>query len=83
VYLERFGLLCLLKLRCGDRFGSRAGGAWQLLFVLCLMPWLRKYRSSSLPSHNALEFRPMEDDDSENIKVGLDQQQHPKTTTSS
>jgi hypothetical protein len=42
--IERFGLLCLLKLRAGDHFGTRAGAAWRLLYVLTMMPWLRKYR---------------------------------------
>ena len=45
--VERFGLLCLLKLRYGSEFGTRAGSAWRLLYVLTLMPWLRKYRVSN------------------------------------
>ena len=45
--VERFGLLCLLKLRYGSGFGTRAGSAWRLLYVLTLMPWLRKYRVSN------------------------------------
>ena len=43
-YIELFGLLCLLKLRCGNAFGSRAHASWRLLFVLTLMPWLKQYR---------------------------------------
>lgn len=43
-YLELFGLLCLVKLRCGPGFGSRANSALRLLAVLTLMPWLKKYR---------------------------------------
>lgn len=46
VLIERFGLLCLLKLRAGDKFGSRAGSAWRFLYALTVMPWLRKYRVS-------------------------------------
>lgn len=42
--IERFGLLCMIKLKAGDKFGTRAGSAWRLLFVLITMPWLRKYR---------------------------------------
>jgi hypothetical protein len=42
--IERFGLLCLIKLYAGENFGTRAGSAWRLLFVLITMPWLRKYR---------------------------------------
>jgi hypothetical protein len=45
-YIERLGALFLLKLNCGDRFGTRGGSAWRLLFVLTLMPWLKKYRAS-------------------------------------
>lgn len=44
MFIERFGLLCLLKLYAGDKFATRAGSAWRLLFVLITMPWLRKYR---------------------------------------
>ena len=42
--IERFGLLCLLKLYAGSGFATRAGSAWRLLFVLITMPWLQKYR---------------------------------------
>lgn len=42
--IERFGLLCLLKLHAGDSFATRAGSSWRLLFVLITMPWLRKYQ---------------------------------------
>lgn len=55
VLIERFGALCLIKLYNGDSFGSRAGGAWRLLYVLITMPWLRKYR-------NYLEVDTMLDD---------------------
>ncbi|KAG7348536.1 hypothetical protein IV203_017241 [Nitzschia inconspicua] len=43
-YIERLGALCLLKLNQGRAFGTRGGSAWRLLFVLTLMPWLKKYR---------------------------------------
>lgn len=45
-YIESLGVLFLLKLRCGDSFGSRPNACWRLLFVLALMPWLQKYRVS-------------------------------------
>lgn len=44
MFIERFGLLCLIKLYAGSRFATRAGSAWRLLFVLITMPWLQKYR---------------------------------------
>lgn len=44
MFIERFGLLCLIKLHAGNKFANRAGSAWRLLFVLITMPWLRKYR---------------------------------------
>ncbi|KAL7521007.1 hypothetical protein ACHAWX_005701 [Stephanocyclus meneghinianus] len=43
-YLERIGVMYMMKLRYGDRFGSEAGTSWRLLFVYALFPWLRKYR---------------------------------------
>jgi hypothetical protein len=43
-YMERLGVIYLLKLRYGDQFGNRAGGQWRLIFVIALMPWLRRYR---------------------------------------
>ena len=45
-YIERFGLMGLLKLKCGNTFGKRANSNWRLLFVMALMPWLCKYRVS-------------------------------------
>ena len=51
-YIERFGLLCLLKLKCGDTFGRRANSNWRVLFVMALMPWLRKYRVREGDSNN-------------------------------
>jgi len=52
-YIERLGLMYIMKLRHGNNFGNRAGSIWRLLFVLALMPWLRKYRISS--GENILE----------------------------
>ena len=43
-YIERVGQLFLLKLIHGKGFISRAGATWRLLFVLTLMPWVRKWR---------------------------------------
>jgi hypothetical protein len=43
-YMERWGLLYLLKLRHGASFGTPAGAAWRILLTLALMPWLRNYR---------------------------------------
>jgi hypothetical protein len=54
-YLECLGVLYLLKLRYGDAFGNRAGGQWRLIFVLSLMPWLRRYRLDDGPSYNSVQ----------------------------
>ena len=43
-YIERLGLLYMLKLRNGKHFGTQAGAGWRMLFVLALLPWMRKYR---------------------------------------
>jgi hypothetical protein len=48
-YIEIFGAVCLLKIRHGDTFASRAGSAWRLLLVSMLMPWLGKYRRLARP----------------------------------
>ena len=43
-YMERLGVMYMLKLRYGDEFATRAGSAWRLIFVMALMPWLRRFR---------------------------------------
>jgi len=43
-YIERLGMMYLMKLKHGDKFGKRSSSTWRLLFVFALMPWLRKYR---------------------------------------
>lgn len=48
-YIQIFGAVCLLKLRYGPRFVTRAGSAWRLLLVAMLMPWLARYRRLSRP----------------------------------
>lgn len=45
--IERLGLIYLLKLKHRDNFANRAGSCWRLLYVLALMPWMRKYRVCS------------------------------------
>lgn len=43
-YIERLGMVYLMKLKHGERFASRTGCHWRILFVLALMPYLRKNR---------------------------------------
>mmetsp|Transcript_10121 Transcript_10121/g.14728 ORF Transcript_10121/g.14728 Transcript_10121/m.14728 type:complete len:1032 (-) Transcript_10121:116-3211(-) len=46
-YIERLGMMYMMKLKHGAQFGKKAGSIWRLLFVFALMPWLRKYRIAS------------------------------------
>jgi hypothetical protein len=46
-YIERLGLLYMLKVRYGDSFAMRSGSCWRLLFTVALMPWFRKFRIRS------------------------------------
>jgi len=43
-YIERLGMMYLMKLKHGASFGKRSNSTWRLLFVFALMPWLQKYR---------------------------------------
>lgn len=54
-YIERLATMYMMKLRYGDDFGRRANSLWRLLFVLCLMPWMRKYRLRVLPTLDGLD----------------------------
>ena len=45
----------MMKLRYGNDFGQRSGSCWRVLFVLCLVPWMRKYRLRSISSMEGLE----------------------------
>jgi hypothetical protein len=42
-YLERLGVMYLMKLRHDD-FGSYAGTCWRMLFVYAIAPWMRTHR---------------------------------------
>ncbi|GKY91070.1 hypothetical protein MPSEU_000079800 [Mayamaea pseudoterrestris] len=48
-YIELLGVIYMMKLRCGDDFGDRAGSTWRLLFVYALFPWLHQYRVKARP----------------------------------
>lgn len=54
-YIERLSTLFMMKLCYGKDFGHRANSCWRVLFVLCLMPWMRKYRLRELPSLEGLD----------------------------
>ena len=43
-YLDRLGLLCMLKIQHGNGFVTKAGSCWRLLFTLVLFPWLSSQR---------------------------------------
>jgi hypothetical protein len=46
-YIERLSQIYLMRFRHKKRFVSRAGAVWRQVFVLTLMPWMRKHRVSS------------------------------------
>lgn len=50
-YLERLGLIYMLKIYKEESFASRAGCSWRLLFTLALCPWLRRYRNDDGKYH--------------------------------
>eukprot|EP00581_Thalassiosira_minuscula_P000876 CAMPEP_0183743918 /NCGR_PEP_ID=MMETSP0737-20130205/65465_1 /TAXON_ID=385413 /ORGANISM="Thalassiosira miniscula, Strain CCMP1093" /LENGTH=1005 /DNA_ID=CAMNT_0025979549 /DNA_START=161 /DNA_END=3178 /DNA_ORIENTATION=- len=52
-YMERIGLMYIMKLRYGDHFGRQAGTSWRLLFVFALFPWFRQFR---IHSNDNLQF---------------------------
>lgn len=54
-YIERLTTLYMMKLRYGKDFGNRANSCWRVLFALCLMPWMRKYRLRELQSLEGLD----------------------------
>lgn len=44
------GMFYLLKLRHGEKFASKAGSCWRLIFVSALFPWMSKYRIQARPN---------------------------------
>lgn len=56
-YIERIGVIYMMKLKHGKAFGSLAGTSWRILFVHTLMPWLRKYRIRSGGDINVANFK--------------------------
>lgn len=49
-YLEVLGLIYMMKIRYGEKFGDKAGYCYRLIFVVALMPWIRKYRVMARPN---------------------------------
>lgn len=58
-YIERLGVLYMLKYRFGSSFATRAGSCWRLIFTVALMPWMRPY--------GALKMKPHDGDDDDHI----------------
>lgn len=54
-FMERLGMMYMMKLVHREAFASRAGSCWRVLMVLVLMPWLRKYRIRSSGQSSRLE----------------------------
>jgi hypothetical protein len=63
-YMERLAQMYLMKLR-NPNFGSNAGAVWRQLFVMALMPWMKKHRIFSeeriSQATEALSIRRMEE----------------------
>ena len=70
-YLERLGCMYMMKLYHGPDFGSRAGSAWRLLFVIALMPWLRKYRVQNEDEGAEIDDE-QSDEEAESDEIGDD-----------
>jgi len=60
-YIERIGKMYLMRLRHGDGFSSTQGSCWRLLFVVALMPWVRKYRILARPELLPMRASQLED----------------------
>jgi hypothetical protein len=60
-YIERLGVLYLLKAYSGESFATRDGSCWRLLFTLALMPWLRRYRAKDIMLLSHAEERNLTD----------------------
>ena len=54
-YIERLGMMYLMKLKHGKKFANRAGSHWRLLFVFALMPHLRKNRILAHVSNDPID----------------------------
>jgi len=61
-YIELLGLMYLMKLRHKDNFCTGSGSAWRLLFVIVLMPWLKKKR---------IEDKRDDEDGDKRFQIGL------------
>jgi len=48
-YIEVLGTMYMMKLRYRELFAERAGYCFRLMFVVALMPWIRKYRILASP----------------------------------
>eukprot|EP00551_Chaetoceros_affinis_P002248 CAMPEP_0203652418 /NCGR_PEP_ID=MMETSP0088-20131115/30106_1 /ASSEMBLY_ACC=CAM_ASM_001087 /TAXON_ID=426623 /ORGANISM="Chaetoceros affinis, Strain CCMP159" /LENGTH=229 /DNA_ID=CAMNT_0050511955 /DNA_START=709 /DNA_END=1398 /DNA_ORIENTATION=- len=59
-YIERLGMMYMMKLKHGDQFGRKSSSTWRLLFVFVLMPWLQKYRIVNESEKKTIEEREIE-----------------------
>lgn len=47
-WIQRIGVMAMMRLRHGPSFGGKAGACWRRIFVAALFPWLlSKYQNSS------------------------------------
>ncbi|CAB9521768.1 unknown protein [Seminavis robusta] len=71
-YIEQIGVVYLMKLRHGSRFGQRAGTCWRLIFVHALLPWLHKYRVMTRSRQLSIEDSDEDGEEDEKRKPSFD-----------
>jgi hypothetical protein len=74
-YIERLGMMYLMKLKHGDKFGKRSSSTWRLLFVFALMPWLQKYRIHHEKENDSIEAS---DDESKELEEKIQENEQLK-----
>ena len=59
-WIERLGVIYLMKLKHGKEFANRAGLAWRMIFVFALMPYLKGRRIAGILEDNEIDEKKKE-----------------------